>query len=226
MLATNEMTADDKRTNYVQRLNLTKSTSEEYLCPLDSEVAKSRSHQTLNKQNSHQEECRTKRDSIQSVESDDFTEILSITDPAGESTGATIAKSGAEPEKNLILKEQSSVLLKQAYQSLLSAVLDPIAHLREKHNFQLKILAKIVTCDGCHGVLWGIHRQGLQCTKCCLSIHEKCQELVQENCTQLRRGSKLTPTKIPPFVKLDDSMLQLELVNRYQDIKRYIQILL
>jgi hypothetical protein len=78
----------------------------------------------------------------------------------------------------------------------------------------MKVLTKIVKCDGCHGVLWGIHRQGLQCTKCFLSIHEKCRELVHENCTSS------SDRKTRRSLKLDDSMLQLELVNRYQDLKR------
>lgn len=87
------------------------------------------------------------------------------------------------------------------------------------------MLTKIAKCDGCHGVVWGIHRQALQCTKCSLSIHEKCRELVHENCMaggSCGDGSSTGPTgrKNRRSLKLDDSMLQLELVNRYQDIRR------
>lgn len=127
---------------------------------------------------------------------------------------------------------------RKTYLSLLSAVLDPFAHIRETHNFQPKILTKIITCDGCHGVVWGIHRQGLQCAKCFLCIHEKCQELVQRNCslqdrryphhTNLGQSSSqksktgrrnFLPAPDSPLVA-DESIFQNEITKRHNEIER------
>ena len=46
-------------------------------------------------------------------------------------------------------------ILKGAYYSLLCAILDPTAHMRETHTLQLKSYSKITFCDECHSVLWG-----------------------------------------------------------------------
>lgn len=176
---------------------------------------------------------------------------LSASTTRGSSMKETSCGGGGEAAAAVNRRDNQRNLLKQTYQSLMVAVLDPIAYLREKHNFESKVLTKIAKCDGCHGVVWGIHRQALQCVKCSLSIHDKCRELVHENCTAASStttglaadgsaansggvssggtasaagggGSGSRGGKIRRSLKLDDSMLQLELVNRYQDIKRYL----
>ena len=83
-------------------------------------------------------------------------------------------------------KQESLLILKQAYYSLLCAILDPTSHMREKHSFQFKTFNKLTTCDECKSILWGLNKQGLQCQKCFMNIHEKCQELIQEDCAQQR----------------------------------------
>ena len=45
--------------------------------------------------------------------------------------------------------------LKDAYYSLLCAVLDPSSHLRKNHNFQRKTFGKPTNCEECHSIMWG-----------------------------------------------------------------------
>ena len=102
-------------------------------------------------------------------------------------------KNSAQPASQLMSrldafhdKQENALILKQAYYSLLCAILDPTAHMREKHSFHFKTFNKLTTCDECKSILWGINKQGLQCQKCFMNIHEKCQELIQEDCAQQR----------------------------------------
>ncbi len=87
-------------------------------------------------------------------------------------------------------------ILKQTYYNLLCALLDPNARLNQPHNFQLKTFTKITTCDECHSVLWGIHKQGLQCTKCNMCLHEKCLELIQIGCIKSKLANRTNSNPI------------------------------
>jgi hypothetical protein len=77
-------------------------------------------------------------------------------------------------------------MLRHAYYNLMCSILDPNAQLTLPHQFQAKTFTKITTCDECRSVLWGIHKQGLQCTRCNMCLHEKCQELTQVGCVRAR----------------------------------------
>ena len=48
-----------------------------------------------------------------------------------------------------------TVTLKEAYYSLLYAVLDPSSHLRKNHNFQKKMFGKPTNCELCGAIMWG-----------------------------------------------------------------------
>ncbi len=52
--------------------------------------------------------------------------------------------------------ENDNLILKEAYTSLLCAILDPSSHLRKNHNFQKKTFGKPTNCEECHAIVWGI----------------------------------------------------------------------
>lgn len=85
---------------------------------------------------------------------------------------------------------EERMILKQAYYNLMCSILDPNAHISQAHSFQVKTFTKITTCDECRSVLWGIHKQGLQCVRCNMCLHEKCLELIQVGCVRSHSVSR------------------------------------
>lgn len=107
-----------------------------------------------------------------------------------------------------------------------------INHYFQSHNFQLKTFTKLTTCDECKSVLWGIHKQGLQCSKCSMCVHEKCLELIQEDCSSEKRARFLKSSSTMSSMNLSSSsslsgsnqkldtptILQHQLASRYEDL--------
>ena len=50
---------------------------------------------------------------------------------------------------------------------------------RIAHNFKLKTYGKPTFCELCGSLLWGITKQGYQCTSpnCFLNVHNECREV-------------------------------------------------
>ena len=50
---------------------------------------------------------------------------------------------------------------------------------RIAHNFKLKTYGKPTFCELCGSLLWGITKQGYQCTSpnCYLNVHNECREV-------------------------------------------------
>lgn len=115
--------ANARRDEFVKRL--AESRSEERLCP-PVEIAKSQSHIELASAsiNGAKDEITINTD-INPLE----VQVPPLVSSQTQSTG----------KDESTRREQLRGLLKQAYHSFLSAILDPIAYLREKHNFELKV---------------------------------------------------------------------------------------
>lgn len=120
--------ANARRDEFVKRL--AESRSEERLCP-PVEIAKSQSHIELASAsiNGDKDEITVNND-INPLE----VQVPPLVSSQTQSTG----------KDESTRREQLKGLLKQAYHSFLSAILDPIAYLREKHNFELKVELIIV----------------------------------------------------------------------------------
>lgn len=129
-----------KRDEFVKRV--TESRSEEYLSPVnDDDLSKSHSHVDLGPSQPINNNDRKKRE--MSATSEDVLELtvptLSPTASIKSRADMSTSSFNKEQPESGVKRNQHRNLLKQAYQSLLSAILDPIAYLREKHNFEPKV---------------------------------------------------------------------------------------
>ena len=129
-----------KRDEFVKRV--TESRSKEYLSPAnENELAKSHSHVDLGPSpQSTTSITATSEDVIElSVPSPPLLDNQLLSPTASIKSRPDVLTSSFKESNSGVKRNQHRNLLKQAYQSLLSAILDPIAYLREKHNFEPKV---------------------------------------------------------------------------------------
>jgi len=50
------------------------------------------------------------------------------------------------------------------------------------HRFEVHTYRKFTWCDHCGSLLYGLYRQGLQCSVCFTNVHKRCERLVANNC--------------------------------------------
>lgn len=129
-----------KRDEFIKRV--TESRSEEYLNPAtnDDDLSKSHSHVDLGP--SQPSTSDSKKREISATTSEDVIELTvpTLSPTASIKSRADVLTSSFKEQPDTgVKRNQHRNLLKQAYQSLLSAILDPIAYLREKHNFEPKV---------------------------------------------------------------------------------------
>ncbi|KAL0078635.1 hypothetical protein J3Q64DRAFT_1810975 [Phycomyces blakesleeanus] len=79
------------------------------------------------------------------------------------------------------------------------------------HIFKPSTFQGLVYCDYCGKLLWGLARQGVQCTECNYSCHEKCSEMVVQ-CRASRRFS-------PDSLSVTDS--EAESISKYPTSPRH-----
>ncbi|ORY94157.1 integral peroxisomal membrane peroxin-domain-containing protein [Syncephalastrum racemosum] len=73
------------------------------------------------------------------------------------------------------------------------------------HRFKRKNFQGLIYCDYCEKLLWGLARQGVQCTECGYNCHEQCSKMVVQ-CRPPRRVS-------PDTLSVTDS--EAESVSKY-----------
>eukprot|EP01114_Cavostelium_apophysatum_P020702 TRINITY_DN7013_c0_g1_i1.p1 TRINITY_DN7013_c0_g1~~TRINITY_DN7013_c0_g1_i1.p1 ORF type:complete len:456 (+),score=102.19 TRINITY_DN7013_c0_g1_i1:163-1530(+) len=56
---------------------------------------------------------------------------------------------------------------------------DSSAKNQKVHEFKQKHFSSPTFCQHCSGFIWGLGKQGYQCTQCKYSIHRKCKEIVE-----------------------------------------------
>ena len=113
--------ANERREEFVKRV--AESRSEEYLSP-PIEIAKSQTNVELAK----------------ALNDDEDATAADLSVPVSSRPSLPQATTTASVKDEKTRHEQHKNLLKNAYRSRLSAILDPIAYLREKHNFELKVV--------------------------------------------------------------------------------------
>ncbi|KAI7880912.1 hypothetical protein K492DRAFT_71331 [Lichtheimia hyalospora FSU 10163] len=80
------------------------------------------------------------------------------------------------------------------------------------HRFKYKNFHGLVYCDYCEKLLWGLSRQGVQCSECGYSCHEECSKVVVQ-CRPPRRVS-------PDSLSITDS--EAESVSKYSSPTRLV----
>jgi novel protein kinase C epsilon type len=63
---------------------------------------------------------------------------------------------------------------------------------KKAHNFKVKTYKSPTFCDHCGTLLWGLLKQGYQCTVCKSNVHKKCIKLVPDNCGMFQAMAKAT----------------------------------
>ena len=73
------------------------------------------------------------------------------------------------------------------------------------HLFELRQYYKPTDCDLCKGLLVGLIKQGLQCTRCSYNVHERCRDKINQKCQQTlniashrENGAKFSPAPSLP----------------------------
>lgn len=90
------------------------------------------------------------------------------------------------------LATKNEQLKKHVYLTSLSALVYPIS-CTTPHAFEKFSSAKPVWCDECKGMLYGIMRQGLKCKGCGCVCHDRCRDLLNDDC--LHRGAERSAEK-------------------------------
>lgn len=74
--------------------------------------------------------------------------------------------------------------LRQAtYLTTLSALVYPVSS-TTPHNFVACNTPKPVWCDECRGILYGLIRHGLKCDGCGIICHDRCRDMLNDDCLQ------------------------------------------
>ncbi|TPP59671.1 hypothetical protein FGIG_11861 [Fasciola gigantica] len=56
------------------------------------------------------------------------------------------------------------------------------------HEFELRLLKQPTFCGRCKGFIWGIRYQGARCNNCHLTVHKRCQNRVDFQCSRALTG--------------------------------------
>ena len=80
----------------------------------------------------------------------------------------------------------------------------------KNHEFVVSTFMRPTYCDCCSRLLWGLSRQGLQCTNCEANIHKSCQNLILVSCHGPSDSKKL---------------LSLETIQEFKDFKEPLNLL-
>ena len=83
------------------------------------------------------------------------------------------------------------------------------------HKFKSTTYHKPTWCDHCGTLLYGIVKQGVQCTDCGINIHHRCKAMVPKTCGHGTRGEprgrmKVTFSSLP----LNESHHRINILGR------------
>nr|KAJ3421811.1 SET-binding factor 2 [Polyrhizophydium stewartii] len=104
--------------------------------------------------------------------------------PAGDASGPStpaspVAEAVAEGVAEGIRKRQAPAVSLATSPSASSV-------LRKTHTFETKTFVRATYCDMCSQFIWGLAKQGEQCTACGYNAHHKCAPLVKTPCHPVR----------------------------------------
>ena len=104
-----------------------------------------------------------------------------------------------------------------------------------KHQFQVTTYHKPTYCDCCSRLLWGLTRQGLQCTgkshclistACDANIHKSCQSLVLVSCHGTKKKTAIAEQNADPKSMLKEIVDQTQKgEDDFKDLKQPLNLL-
>lgn len=67
------------------------------------------------------------------------------------------------------------------------------------HELEPRFLKQPTFCGRCNGFIWGFRYQGARCNKCRLTVHKRCQGLIDFQCSAALAGASTEPKRAHQF---------------------------